>query len=110
MQKQRLASSLVQQPLFLHSLSFSRSKFSHFENAFKITNTAKIKITLFTLQATYCYFNQLCTCKVQAGGGGAGGGVGGGGGGGGGSHNASSTLASGPGSPSLLQVKHIKFP
>ena len=44
-----------------------------------------------TLQATYCYFNQLCTCKVQAGGGS-------------GSHNGSSTLASGPGSPSLLQV------
>ena len=25
-------------------------------------------LTFLTLQATYCYFNQLCTCKVQAGG------------------------------------------
>ena len=53
----------------------------------------------YTFQATYCYFNQLCTCKIQAGGAG-----GGGAGGAGGSRNGSSTLPSGPGSPSLLQV------
>ena len=55
-------------------------------------------MTFLTLQATYCYFNQLCTCKVQAAGGGSGSG----------SFNGSSTLASGPGSPSLLQV--LDFP
>ena len=85
----KFAQDVVQQHLFLHifvlllpslngvtfleyskltELEFSDvTYFGIFKAYVKNTPKAVKKMTFLTLQATYCYFNQLCTCKVQAG-------------------------------------------